>query len=279
MQDQKPLSEQLVPERDDLPKIKLQVEQATLVQVQEILDKMMVNQTGVTHFTPARDTSVYAKLLRDVIAHVLEQFTRAVPALLTIKLQVNLKLAANHDEDSMSIVFELVLHQQQFPITVKVNKQFLKQIDNDELLRVSQLIRDAINKRCVLIVDDSSINSLCLKTIIERFLVSGEYTICMVEDGKQGLEFVETNLCVMVFMDYHMPIMDGITSAVAIRKFNQAVPIVFISAEANAIEKQRMAEVDKSEICGKPFTRDNVLAVIKKYELKVSEQQQAGFQK
>jgi CheY-like chemotaxis protein len=73
----------------------------------------------------------------------------------------------------------------------------------------------------VLIVDDSSANQLALKrlvrTIGKKIFGKPPAVVC-VADGAQAVESVQTGKYVLILMDIHMPVMDGVQATREIRK-------------------------------------------------------------
>jgi len=90
----------------------------------------------------------------------------------------------------------------------------------------------------LLIVDDSEINRLVLKTYLE------EYKMLMIfeaSSGAQALELIQKNAIDLIFMDRRMPGEDGDVICEKIRALpNYAdVPIIMVSASVFNLEKSR----------------------------------------
>lgn len=81
----------------------------------------------------------------------------------------------------------------------------------------------------VLIADDSLANQYLLK----QFLTGRGMNLYFVDNGQEAISFVQNNLCDLILMDIHMPVMNGYEASEAIRKLTgvaQKIPIIAITA-------------------------------------------------
>jgi CheY-like chemotaxis protein len=89
-------------------------------------------------------------------------------------------------------------------------------------------------KTAVLIAEDDKF----LRFIAQKQLQRLGYEVDLVEDGSQAVEAVSTAQYSLVFMDLHMPILDGLEAVRKIRLFEsqnslEATPIVAMTADPN----------------------------------------------
>lgn len=81
------------------------------------------------------------------------------------------------------------------------------------------------NKR-ILIVEDNKINQMITRKILEKHQV-----ICDIADnGTIAIEKVKNNDFDLILMDIHMPGISGIEATIQIRKFDEQIPIVALTA-------------------------------------------------
>lgn len=66
-------------------------------------------------------------------------------------------------------------------------------------------------------------------------------------DGKSGIELVRKENPDIIFLDFNMSIMDGIETLEKIRKFNQKVPVIIISAY---MDQKKIGKFKKHGVSG-----------------------------
>ena len=111
----------------------------------------------------------------------------------------------------------------------------------------------------VLVVEDIQANRRLFQLILENMgcRVTG------VENGRLALTALEQETFDLVLMDIQMPEMDGITATRAIRDstaghWNPRIPIIALTAHAQAGDRQKFLEAGMDDYLAKPF-RANVL--------------------
>ncbi|HPE70535.1 MAG TPA: ATP-binding protein, partial [Thermotogota bacterium] len=116
----------------------------------------------------------------------------------------------------------------------------------------------------VLIVEDNPVNQLVLERMIHTM---GIPTLC-VTDGEQALEAWKTRDISMVFMDIHMPHMDGFEATRAIRELEspgQHVPIIALTAGAFQKDKEKCLQSGMDEFVTKPFSFRQVVQLVTRF--------------
>jgi len=119
----------------------------------------------------------------------------------------------------------------------------------------------------VLLCEDNYINQ---QIIGEQLARVGLKTI-VAENGKVGVEIVQRRLITgkkpfgLIFMDIHMPVMDGLEAAAKILALNTGIPIVAITANImpNDLEIYRMNGM--YDCVGKPFSTQELWRCLGKY--------------
>jgi len=89
----------------------------------------------------------------------------------------------------------------------------------------------------LLLVEDNKTNQFIAKSILEQ----AGFVMIITSDGQEGYQYfaAHQNEIDLILMDLHMPVMDGYTSSDLIRKINQEVPIVAMTADAiSGVEEQ-----------------------------------------
>ena len=103
----------------------------------------------------------------------------------------------------------------------------------------------------VLVVDDSKTMRKILKSILTELGYTEAEEACNGQDALTKVGAFNTDL---LLVDWHMPIMDGITFVKTYRKQGNKTPIIFVTSEN---EKTRVIEAIKAGVNSyvmKPFT-------------------------
>ena len=121
----------------------------------------------------------------------------------------------------------------------------------------------------ILLAEDVEINREILITLLEHT----EIEISCAEDGAETVEMFEANQKYdMIFMDIHMPKMDGYEATCKIRNMdcNEAKDIPIIAMTANVFREdiERCLEVGMNGHLGKPLDIAEVIKTLKLYLLK-----------
>jgi CheY-like chemotaxis protein len=119
----------------------------------------------------------------------------------------------------------------------------------------------------VLICEDNYLNQRVICEYLER---AGLGTV-VARDGKEGVEIVSARMRSgghpfdLIFMDIHMPIMDGLEAAAHIASLGVKTPIVALTANIMANEIEMYAQSGMQDYLGKPFTPQELWACLMKY--------------
>jgi len=81
----------------------------------------------------------------------------------------------------------------------------------------------------VLLAEDES----GFRQLVRFWLESKGYRVVEAPDGKAAVGKVKDEAPDIIFLDLHMPVMDGIDALKSIRKFNKDIPVIIISAYIN----------------------------------------------
>ncbi|MCK0192227.1 response regulator [Arenibacter sp. F20364] len=117
----------------------------------------------------------------------------------------------------------------------------------------------------VLIVDDNKVNVIVLKKTLDAFGINTYW----VGNGKEAVTAVAENHYDLVFMDIHMPEMDGFEATLEIRKTNKDLVIIGFSADVTKETIQGAKEVGMNDYFTKPITFDKLRQNLSKYLIRV----------
>lgn len=110
----------------------------------------------------------------------------------------------------------------------------------------------------VLVCDDD--NAIVNSTVI--YLKSEGYNVLTASNGKEAVELTKSNELHCIIMDIMMPVMDGIAATVEIREKSN-VPIIFLSAKSEDIDKITGLGLGADDYVTKPFSPLELLARVK----------------
>ena len=111
----------------------------------------------------------------------------------------------------------------------------------------------------ILIIDDEEI----MREILETLLTREGYDVRLAANAAEGLELARTRPCDAAVVDMMMPGMDGISTLDELKKLDDELPVLMITAFAsveNAIAAMKRGAFD---YITKPFKNDEVLVVLR----------------
>lgn len=119
---------------------------------------------------------------------------------------------------------------------------------------------NVLNGLKILVTDDSIDNQVLIRAMLSRH---GAH-IFVAENGAEAVELVESQNYDLVLMDFKMPIMNGYEATQKIRRINETIPIVFLTANAMRGEKDRVLTIGANGYVSKPIDWNNLILEILK---------------
>lgn len=117
----------------------------------------------------------------------------------------------------------------------------------------------------ILLVDDNEINREVMKAILEPLKLE----IDEAQDGQEAVDMAGAKLYDMIFMDSHMPVMNGEEATEHIREdsgcINQKTPIIAVTADAIHGVRERLINGGMNDYIVKPIDVELLFNVVKKY--------------
>lgn len=110
----------------------------------------------------------------------------------------------------------------------------------------------------VLLVEDNAFNQMVATEELQDALEGVSITIA--NNGQEAVEKYQTGAFDMILMDVQMPLMNGYDASRNIRKIDQEVPIIAMTASAFQEEISRCLEAGMNDFVPKPFETDELLA-------------------
>ncbi|MCL1958114.1 MAG: ATP-binding protein [Spirochaetes bacterium] len=129
----------------------------------------------------------------------------------------------------------------------------------------------------VLLCEDNAMN----QQIVYEHLSRVGLKIVIADNGKIGYDMVKSRLdnqekqFDLIFMDMHMPVMDGLEASEKIKELNLNIPIVAMTANIMFNDREIYKKSGMIECVGKPFTSQELWRCLMKYFTPIS----TGFNK
>jgi len=114
----------------------------------------------------------------------------------------------------------------------------------------------------ILIVDDNAVNRKVMVKLMEKAGVRCD----LAENGEVAVKACQGRRYDMVFMDCHMPVMNGFDATKKIREGEKDfhVPIIATSADAFEENIQNCLKAGMNDFIAKPFNHDKIIGTIRK---------------
>ncbi|MCB1644271.1 MAG: response regulator [Pseudomonadales bacterium] len=155
----------------------------------------------------------------------------------------------------------IYLHRAQTPATgtrYKVLKYPVQQADLAAHLK--QDFADWVNRKLSLLVVDDDPNN---RALLSELLQASGFGVTTLENGRQAVDILETTVFDLVFMDIHMPVLNGLDATRMIRENgNHRLPIIALTAHALQSEIDTMSAAGFNEVVLKPVNNDKLRSVI-----------------
>ncbi len=135
-------------------------------------------------------------------------------------------------------------------------------VESDDLANSTNVVENAR----ILIVEDNRINQHVIESLLER----ANHEVHVVSNGLEALVKVEELEFDLIFMDCLMPKLDGFETAKRIRALppehaNQSVPIVALTANAFAHDRDQCFESGMNDFLAKPVKKNTLLGAVNHY--------------
>lgn len=114
----------------------------------------------------------------------------------------------------------------------------------------------------ILLVDDNTINLMLMRTLLRS--VAPQATISEEKDGEAAVAFVRTHQPDLIFMDIHMPLMNGLEATRILRSDASlmGIRIIGLSAANTEEEKQEAIGAGMDAYLVKPVRRADIEALV-----------------
>jgi len=113
----------------------------------------------------------------------------------------------------------------------------------------------------ILLVDDVEVNRFVVTEILEGYGCPTNQA----ENGEIATDMAKNGSYDLIFMDCQMPVMDGFQAAKEIRKFDKNIPIIALTANVLAAEKDKCFSSGMNDFIAKPITKECFAPIFNKW--------------
>jgi CheY-like chemotaxis protein len=132
----------------------------------------------------------------------------------------------------------------------------------EKIFRSATVSQDIEKENTILVAEDQENNYLLIKELLSHTKLQ----LIRAHNGKEAIELCQKNPKIrLVLMDIKMPVMDGHTAAIEIKKLLPRLPVIALSAYALETEIQIYKDEAFDDYITKPLNPDELLLKIKNY--------------
>jgi CheY-like chemotaxis protein/HPt (histidine-containing phosphotransfer) domain-containing protein len=113
----------------------------------------------------------------------------------------------------------------------------------------------------ILVAEDHFVNQQLFKTILEK----RGYEAILAANGREAVEIAAEQNIDLVFMDVHMPEMNGYEASRKLREEGFDIPIVAVTANVTKGEKERCVEAGMDDYLAKPFKSHDLTPILHRW--------------
>jgi PAS domain S-box-containing protein len=155
------------------------------------------------------------------------------------------------DEPGATFIFTVMLKEE------KSNKALLMDINNSEGTKTKRQLK-------VMIAEDNKINQVVLIKMLEN----QGHSIRIAENGHEVIKLIQEEAFDVIFMDVHMPMMNGLEATAAIKdmfKADECPVIIAVTANALKGDREKCLAAGMDEYISKPINNKAVFEIIQKF--------------
>ena len=124
-----------------------------------------------------------------------------------------------------------------------------------EIMFNDSTIRDTIQNKTILIVEDEENNYYFLHEVVSKFKANPIWA----KNGQEAIDLIEKNNdVVLVLMDMKMPVMNGYEATRQIKKIRPDIPIIAQTAYAMPGERDQILEAGCDDYVSKPIVLNDL---------------------
>lgn len=145
--------------------------------------------------------------------------------------------------------------------TFSFELQFEKGTAKKAKEEIIQPTQSLLTEKKVLLVEDNKINQMITQKMLEKRGISCK----IIDNGEDAIEDAKINNYDLILMDVHLPGINGTEATSEIRKFNNHIPIVALTAISLNENREMLLSYGMNEVITKPFEPEHFYTVVTKY--------------
>jgi CheY-like chemotaxis protein len=115
----------------------------------------------------------------------------------------------------------------------------------------------------ILLAEDNMVNIVIAKRILSRWNIE----VTVATNGLIAVDKVKNGHYDLIITDVDMPVMDGLTASIAIRKFNLETPIIVLTSNSDYKIRDGFIALGIEDIIYKPLDLEELYGAILKHAL------------
>lgn len=119
----------------------------------------------------------------------------------------------------------------------------------------------------VLVAEDNQVNQILIEEYLQRY----NLTPVIAENGRQALDLLDHTLYDLILMDINMPVVSGIEAVALIKRQGIRTPVVALTANAMAGDRERFLGYGFDEYLSKPISMNALESILMAYIPQLSE--------
>ena len=117
----------------------------------------------------------------------------------------------------------------------------------------------SLPRRILVVEDDED-----MRENLRRILVGAGYEVQMARNGAEAITVLDTHPCHLVLTDLVMPGMGGLDLLAEIRRHEQNLPVIFLTAFGDRTTMIKATEKGAVDFLTKPFRAASLLGIIQR---------------
>ena len=149
-----------------------------------------------------------------------------------------------------------------FTFTIPAEAVKVAQVEEQPVYRVDRNLAARIPLR-ILVAEDNPVNRRLILHVLNQFGYAAE----VAEDGNQAVDAVTQNTFDLVFLDVHMPELDGLQAA---RRINELLPngrprLIAVTADAMVGDREKCLDAGMDDYIRKPIRSEDLQRTIERW--------------